>query len=137
MDEKDTADDRTPGSAKGDSTTSVSTRVWCADAVGEAQKILVTNPELLPPELLAFARKHGPARGGFPLWLVQGLGARFFLQWLEGKIAPVNKGPDANVDVLLDKRQALVEKAKLAKGKRLADLTAEITRIDEELESLK
>ena len=74
-------DDHRDGRDPRDPTT-VSTRVWCARDVGDAQELIVKGAKL-PPELLELAREYGPEDGGWPRWLVMGLGMRFFLQWLE------------------------------------------------------
>jgi hypothetical protein len=77
-DDRDGRDPRDP--------TTVSTRVWCAQDVAAAQDLIVAGAKL-PPELLELARTYGPEDGGWPRWLVLGIGMRFFRQWLEQQAA--------------------------------------------------
>lgn len=68
--------------------TTISTRLWASKDIADAGEMIVQNPKLLSPDLLALAQELGPKTGGFPLWLVHGLAARHFRQWLEQRALP-------------------------------------------------
>ncbi len=67
-------------------TTTITTRVWCAEDIEHARKLILEHADLLTPELLEVARLAKTEDGGFPRWLVHGLAARHFRSWLEARL---------------------------------------------------
>ena len=94
--------------------TTITTRVWCTDAIKQAQEIIVARPDLLPYRLRNLVRLAKAENGGFPGWLIHGLAARHFLGWLEEQLTRTDFGqtaPQSGFDSVLPPTQTLVTEA--------------------------
>ncbi len=75
-------------------TTTLTTRRWIAREVAGARDLLLhhNGAATLPPEVAEFARGQ-MGREGWPLWLVHGIGAALFRQWLKEQLRPEQETP--------------------------------------------